>query len=145
MPDDAVQAARNRRERPRCRQLRRSPWPADDGDRFGRSQSRRSLERHPSAAVISRLWSHQSGELFAVEDAPHLLRVWCTLLGRCPDRLIVAPIKLVALVAREDVNVEMPDVLAAGRLVVLASRCPFAPVCHPQRDGDVLGSSVDRR
>jgi hypothetical protein len=46
------------------------------------------------------------------------VRIWMLLRGGWPMRVIVSEIEISAQVSREYVQVEMPDILLASRLVV---------------------------
>lgn len=64
---------------------------------------------------------------------------------RCRPRCLGVPaVEVVAVVAREDVDVQVPDVLVAGRLIVLPDRGPGAVERTAHRACHALGEVPDR-
>jgi hypothetical protein len=84
-------------------------------------------------------------------DRGHRVELRCQSLGvlttlACvdPSSLAVALVETVVVVAREDMDVEVPDVLATGRFVVLPGRRAVARIGRTHGHGHLLREVPDR-
>ncbi len=79
-----------------------------------------------------------------LQHPPQSLSVWQPLLGRGAATVVDQRVQLVVGVAREDVQVIMPYVLVAIRLVVLARGHAVAVISLFERHRDALCGGMDR-
>jgi len=85
-----------------------------------------------TGALDGEWFGYRSYDSFDVEPGER------PLFGADPAGLTVSLVEGVVAMAGEDVHVQMPDVLVAGRFVVLSGRHTLAGVGGAHRDRDLL-------